>query len=202
MVFGCRMPSKYACWASLTVTAWLVPRASLRGHVCGVLSGLVLVFVPHAGARAAPVPHGKPRGGALDGRWPVPLVTGIDHHADTCAVIPTRCSRRAQSRVHVLGWDGGRLGGCAPLQEGPPRQPRAGAGTGGRVCSTCSGATCWCTQRWRRLRWGRPHSLGGGGGGRGAVDCIRWREAGTLDTRMQAWPSIVGVVTYNQPFNF
>ena len=50
MVFGCSMPSKYACWASLTITALLVPKSSLRGHLCGVVSGLVLVFVPHAGA--------------------------------------------------------------------------------------------------------------------------------------------------------
>jgi len=42
-------PAKFSCWISLAVTQILVPQASFTGHLCGVLAGLMHVYIPKAG---------------------------------------------------------------------------------------------------------------------------------------------------------
>ncbi|GAB4819441.1 hypothetical protein N2152v2_006487 [Parachlorella kessleri] len=39
---------RYRCWLSLGVTHWLVPGASLAGHVSGIAAGLLTIYVPQA----------------------------------------------------------------------------------------------------------------------------------------------------------
>ena len=39
---------RYRCWVSLGVTHWLVPGASLAGHVAGIAAGLLHIYVPQA----------------------------------------------------------------------------------------------------------------------------------------------------------
>jgi len=48
-ISGLYMPAKFSCWASLAVTQFLVPQASFTGHLCGVLAGLLHVYIPKAG---------------------------------------------------------------------------------------------------------------------------------------------------------
>lgn len=47
-ISGLEMPAKFSCWASLAVTQFLVPEASFTGHLCGVLAGLLHVYIPKA----------------------------------------------------------------------------------------------------------------------------------------------------------
>ncbi len=44
-------PAKFSCWISLAVTQFLVPQASFTGHLCGVLAGLMHVYIPKAGMK-------------------------------------------------------------------------------------------------------------------------------------------------------
>ena len=39
---------RYRCWLSLGVTHWLVPNASLAGHVSGIAAGLLTIYLPQA----------------------------------------------------------------------------------------------------------------------------------------------------------
>lgn len=39
---------RYRCWLQLGVTHFLVPQASLAGHVSGIAAGLLLVYAPQA----------------------------------------------------------------------------------------------------------------------------------------------------------
>ncbi|DBA96327.1 TPA: hypothetical protein ACH3X3_002504 [Trebouxia sp. C0006] len=48
-ISGLEAPAKFSCWISLAVTQFLVPQASFTGHLCGVLAGLVHVYIPKAG---------------------------------------------------------------------------------------------------------------------------------------------------------
>lgn len=48
-VSSLEMPAKFSCWASLAVTQYLVPQASFTGHLCGLLAGLLHVYIPKAG---------------------------------------------------------------------------------------------------------------------------------------------------------
>ncbi|KAL0047259.1 hypothetical protein WJX82_011023 [Trebouxia sp. C0006] len=47
-ISGLEAPAKFSCWISLAVTQFLVPQASFTGHLCGVLAGLVHVYIPKA----------------------------------------------------------------------------------------------------------------------------------------------------------
>ena len=48
-ISGLEVPAKFSCWISLAVTQILVPQASFTGHLCGVLAGLMHVYIPKAG---------------------------------------------------------------------------------------------------------------------------------------------------------
>ena len=48
-ISGLEAPAKFSCWISLAVTQILVPQASFTGHLCGVLAGLMHVYIPKAG---------------------------------------------------------------------------------------------------------------------------------------------------------
>ncbi|DBB01243.1 TPA: hypothetical protein ACH3X1_001113 [Trebouxia sp. C0004] len=48
-ISGLEAPAKFSCWISLAVTQILVPQASFTGHLCGVLAGLLHVYIPKAG---------------------------------------------------------------------------------------------------------------------------------------------------------
>ncbi len=39
---------RYRCWLSLGVSHWLVPNASLAGHVSGIAAGLLMIYLPQA----------------------------------------------------------------------------------------------------------------------------------------------------------
>lgn len=48
-ISGLDIPAKFSCWATLAVTQLLVPKASLTGHLCGIVAGLIHVYIPKAG---------------------------------------------------------------------------------------------------------------------------------------------------------
>ncbi len=50
-ISGLEAPAKFSCWISLAVTQFLVPQASFTGHLCGVLAGLMHVYIPKAGMK-------------------------------------------------------------------------------------------------------------------------------------------------------
>ena len=59
---GLVAPAKFSCWISLAVSQILVPQASFTGHLCGVLAGLMHVYIPKAGMNlqsSATMPPGK-----------------------------------------------------------------------------------------------------------------------------------------------
>lgn len=43
------VPLQYRCWVDLLRNQVMIPQASFTGHVCGILAGLVHVFLPKAG---------------------------------------------------------------------------------------------------------------------------------------------------------
>ncbi|KAL3141083.1 hypothetical protein ABBQ38_003439 [Trebouxia sp. C0009 RCD-2024] len=47
-ISGLDIPAKFSCWATLAVTQLLVPKASLTGHLCGIVAGLIHVYIPKA----------------------------------------------------------------------------------------------------------------------------------------------------------
>lgn len=44
-----KVPLQYQCWMNLIYNQVTVPHASFTGHLCGILAGLVHVFLPKAG---------------------------------------------------------------------------------------------------------------------------------------------------------
>lgn len=43
------VPVQYHCWINLIYNQIMMPRVSFTGHFCGILAGLVHVFLPKAG---------------------------------------------------------------------------------------------------------------------------------------------------------
>ncbi|KAJ8907946.1 hypothetical protein NDN08_008049 [Rhodosorus marinus] len=61
-VFGFRLKPSYAAWAELVLTQILVPRASLMGHLSGILAGLIVVYYQRYKPRTTPTRfHGSGR---------------------------------------------------------------------------------------------------------------------------------------------
>lgn len=47
------IPARFSCWVNLVVTQVLVPRANLTVHLCGILAGLLHVYIPKSGIFAS-----------------------------------------------------------------------------------------------------------------------------------------------------
>lgn len=46
---GFSVPLQYHCWINLIYNQIMMPHVSFTGHLCGILAGLVHVFLPKAG---------------------------------------------------------------------------------------------------------------------------------------------------------
>lgn len=51
-IMGVSVPTKYAAWAELVAVQLIAPEASLLGHLCGIVSGMLHVYVTKKCIRA------------------------------------------------------------------------------------------------------------------------------------------------------
>ncbi|KAI0558673.1 Peptidase S54 rhomboid [Gracilaria domingensis] len=51
-ILGVRIPAGAAPWAELILASALMPRVSFLGHLCGILAGLIYVYLPATVAKA------------------------------------------------------------------------------------------------------------------------------------------------------